>query len=98
MSYSTFSRQKLARFVRQFGRSRYSTIAQYGNLIIFFSICYYSIVYIEHNTYDINEIIVYVRQDISGASNPTSRRQKTWDLLDQSALTQAKQQKQSAQV
>lgn len=33
-----------------------------------------------------------------GASNPTSRRQKTWDLLDQSALTQAKQQKQSAQV
>jgi len=33
---------------------------------------------------------------MSGASNP--RRQKTWDLLDQSALTQAKQQKQSAQV
>ncbi|XP_071652252.1 neurofibromin isoform X2 [Temnothorax longispinosus] len=35
--------------------------------------------------------------DMPGASNPTSRRQKTWDLLDQSALTQAKQQKQSAQ-
>ncbi|XP_012529974.1 neurofibromin [Monomorium pharaonis] len=31
-------------------------------------------------------------------SNPTSRRQKTWDLLDQSALIQAKQQKQSAQT
>ncbi|XP_024879797.1 neurofibromin isoform X3 [Temnothorax curvispinosus] len=36
--------------------------------------------------------------DMPGASNPTSRRQKTWDLLDQSALTQAKQQKQSAQT
>ncbi|XP_018362342.1 PREDICTED: neurofibromin isoform X1 [Trachymyrmex cornetzi] len=35
--------------------------------------------------------------EMPGASNPTSRRQKTWDLLDQSALTQAKQQKQSAQ-
>ncbi|KAL0113512.1 hypothetical protein PUN28_012574 [Cardiocondyla obscurior] len=35
--------------------------------------------------------------DMPGTSNPTSRRQKTWDLLDQSALTQAKQQKQSAQ-
>lgn len=28
------------------------------------------------------------------SSNPTNRRQKSWDLLDQSALTQAKQQKQ----
>ncbi|XP_078047800.1 neurofibromin 1 [Augochlora pura] len=27
-------------------------------------------------------------------SNPTNRRQKSWDLLDQSALTQARQQKQ----
>ena len=35
-------------------------------------------------------------QDTSNAtsSNPTNRRQKSWDLLDQSALTQAKQQKQ----
>lgn len=39
---------------------------------------------------------MYICQDMP--SNPTSRRQKTWDLLDQSALTQAKQQKQSAQV
>ncbi|XP_031834542.1 neurofibromin 1 isoform X3 [Nomia melanderi] len=28
------------------------------------------------------------------SSNPTNRRQKSWDLLDQSALTQARQQKQ----
>lgn len=34
--------------------------------------------------------------DMSGAPNPTSRRQKTWDLLDQSALTQARQQKQQS--
>lgn len=34
--------------------------------------------------------------DMSGAANPTSRRQKTWDLLDQSALTQARQQKQQS--
>lgn len=35
-------------------------------------------------------------QDTSSAtsSNPTNRRQKSWDLLDQSALTQARQQKQ----
>ena len=42
--------------------------------------------------------LLYTYQEMPGASNPTSRRQKTWDLLDQSALTQAKQQKQSAQV
>jgi hypothetical protein len=43
--------------------------------------------------------LLYIRQDVSGTSNPTNRRQKTWDLLDQTALTQAKQQKQqSAQV
>ncbi|XP_076386906.1 neurofibromin 1 isoform X1 [Megachile rotundata] len=30
----------------------------------------------------------------SASSNPTNRRQKSWDLLDQSALTQARQQKQ----
>ncbi|XP_034188157.1 neurofibromin 1 isoform X2 [Osmia lignaria lignaria] len=30
----------------------------------------------------------------STSNNPTNRRQKSWDLLDQSALTQARQQKQ----
>ncbi|XP_012282166.1 neurofibromin isoform X3 [Orussus abietinus] len=32
----------------------------------------------------------------SGTVNPTSRRQKSWDLLDQSAIVQARQQKQHA--
>lgn len=34
------------------------------------------------------------QQQTSGAGTPTNRRQKSWDLLDQTAIAQARQQKQ----
>ncbi|EFN88549.1 Neurofibromin [Harpegnathos saltator] len=48
-----------------------------------------------HDSSGSAEILDSLRStDINGAPNLTSRRQKTWDLLDQSALTQARKQKQ----
>ncbi|XP_021921694.1 neurofibromin isoform X3 [Zootermopsis nevadensis] len=38
-----------------------------------------------------------LQQHGSGAGTPTNRRQKSWDLLDQTAIAQARQQKQHAQ-
>jgi len=37
------------------------------------------------------------QQQASGAGTPTNRRQKSWDLLDQTAIAQARQQKQHTQ-
>ena len=37
------------------------------------------------------------QQQSSGAGTPTNRRQKSWDLLDQTAIAQARQQKQHSQ-
>jgi hypothetical protein len=34
------------------------------------------------------------QQQASGVGTPTNRRQKSWDLLDQTAIAQARQQKQ----
>ncbi|XP_015174332.1 PREDICTED: neurofibromin isoform X7 [Polistes dominula] len=49
----------------------------------------------EFGNTDFNDSSVSHVTDMPGnTSNPTNRRQKSWDLLDQSALTQAKQQKQ----
>jgi hypothetical protein len=38
-----------------------------------------------------------LQQQASGAGTPTNRRQKSWDLLDQAAIAQARQQKQQTQ-
>jgi hypothetical protein len=35
-----------------------------------------------------------LQQQTSGVGTPTNRRQKSWDLLDQTAIAQARQQKQ----
>lgn len=50
----------------------------------------------EAGSIDCLDILLPHNPDTSSAtsSNPTNRRQKSWDLLDQSALTQARQQKQ----
>ncbi|XP_061928005.1 neurofibromin isoform X1 [Apis cerana] len=50
----------------------------------------------EASSIDCLDILLPHNPDTSSAtsSNPTNRRQKSWDLLDQSALTQARQQKQ----
>ncbi|XP_035742449.1 neurofibromin-like isoform X1 [Vespa mandarinia] len=49
----------------------------------------------ESGSTDFLDALVSHVTDVPGnTSNPTNRRQKSWDLLDQSALTQAKQQKQ----
>jgi hypothetical protein len=37
------------------------------------------------------------QQQASGVGTPTNRRQKSWDLLDQTAIAQARQQKQHTQ-
>jgi hypothetical protein len=37
------------------------------------------------------------QQQASGMGTPTNRRQKSWDLLDQTAIAQARQQKQHTQ-
>ncbi|KAG7207079.1 hypothetical protein KM043_000959 [Ampulex compressa] len=42
----------------------------------------------------LDTLVPHGTETASVASNPTNRRQKSWDLLDQSALTQARQQKQ----
>ncbi|KAK2587535.1 hypothetical protein KPH14_003672 [Odynerus spinipes] len=50
---------------------------------------------IESGSTDFLDALVSHVTDVPGnTNNPTNRRQKSWDLLDQSALTQAKQQKQ----
>jgi hypothetical protein len=37
------------------------------------------------------------QQQAGGVGTPTNRRQKSWDLLDQTAIAQARQQKQHTQ-
>ncbi|XP_015607506.1 neurofibromin isoform X2 [Cephus cinctus] len=49
----------------------------------------------ESGSTDFLDTLVSHNADISGnMTNPANRRQKSWDLLDQSAITQARQQKQ----